>query len=422
MPLKILIIGAGVCGPALAILLQRSNPHHSITLLERFPSLRTAGQQIDIKNQGVQILKLMGLLETVRSHTVDETGLEILDSNGKRSAVFGVSPSGQQQFGLTSEYEIMRGDLVKVLYNASLEQNRRLEGEPWMKGQLNYQFGKTITELDQTKDGVDVTFSDGQKERYDLVVAADGQGSYTRRLVFGQEANDAAFCPIGVHAAYYSLPSLEGETRLAKFFNATGRRLVVTRTGGRPKTQVLLFTMQDTEKLSQSYKKPVEEQKDIFAETFRDAGWQTDRLLAGLKTCDDFYTHQLGQIKMKNLHHGRVVLLGDAGYCPSPFTGLGATACLIGAYVLAGELARQGNDVMGALRAYERTMQQPMAEFQRLPTSLLGALFPSSRLGIWMLRNALWAVSKMQQSTNQDSAENVSGWKLPEYPELNLTE
>ncbi|KAI1213541.1 FAD/NAD(P)-binding domain-containing protein [Annulohypoxylon truncatum] len=420
MPLNVLIVGAGVAGPALAILLQKSDPNNKITVVERSPSLRVAGQQIDLKAQGVEILRKMGLLDTMKSHCVNETGVEILDSNGKQQAFFGINPSGQRRLTLTAEYEIMRGDAVKVLYEASLKQNAGLKEERGKEGELTYEFDKTITDLTQHGDGVDVTFSDGQKKRFDLVVAADGQGSRTRRLAFGQEVSDAAFKPLGVHAAYYSIPRSEGEGELARAYSAPGRRLVVTRTSGRPMTQVLLFTMGDGEKLRKSYKESVEKQKEAFAETYRGAGWEVDRLLSGMATCTDFYAHEVGQVRMDRWYKGRVALLGDAGYCPSPFTGMGTTGCLIGAYVLAGELARRNNDVPQALKAYEEIARPPINECQALPTESLGTFFPSSRLGIWVLRKFLWVVSKVEPITYKPQTEENQGWKVPEYPELNL--
>ncbi|KAI0835618.1 FAD/NAD(P)-binding domain-containing protein [Hypoxylon sp. FL0890] len=418
MSLNVLIVGAGVAGPAFAMLLQSSNPNHKITVVERSPSLRTAGQQIDVKNQGVEILKRMGLFETIKSHCVNETGVEVLDSNGKQVATFGINPSGEKRITLTNEYEIMRGDTVKVLYEASLKQNAELK-EQGKGGDLTYEFDKTITELTQSDNGVDVTFSDGQKKRYDLVVGADGQGSRTRRLAFGA-SSDAAFRSLGVHAAYYSIPRSEDEGELARAYSAPGRRLVMTRTSGRPVTQVLLFVM-GNEKMRETYKEPIEKQKQVFEETFRDAGWQVDRLLNGLKTCSDFYAHEVGQIKMTEWSKGRVVLLGDAGYTPSPFTGMGTTGCLIGAYVLAGELARHGGDVNGALKSYEEVARPPIEkECQKLAVESLDTFYPASRLGVWMLQKAAWVVSKIEPLTYRSRSKDGQWWKVPEYPELNL--
>ena len=417
--LNILIVGAGICGPALAMLLQRSNPRHNIRVVERFGSLRPVGQQIDLKTQAPHILRKMGLLDEIRSRCVNETGLEMVDSMGKPVAVFGATASGQRRPGLTSEYEIMRGEMVQVLYDASVKQDTELRDESGNGKGVTYEFGQTITALDQSTGGVNVTFLDGQKEHYDLVVAADGQGSRTRRLAFGREVSDAAFKLLGIQGAYFSIPRIEGERTLARGHLAPGRKMVVTRPSDRPVTGVLLYAMTESPRLKESYKEAPEHQKEAFAETFKDVDWQNDRLLSGLKASEDFYAHELGQIKMKQLSAGRVVLLGDAGYCPSPFAGLGTNLCLVGAYVLAGELARHGDDVAVALRSYEEKMQPFIDECQRLPS--LGVFFPSSRLGIWSMHKLMWAVSKITGILPQAQQEDTHWKQLPEYPELNLS-
>lgn len=421
MPLKVLIVGAGIAGPALALLLQGADPSRNITVVERFPSLRTAGQQIDLKNQAVPILRKMGLLETMAAQCVNETGVEIKDAQDKTIAQFGISPSGQRRRTLTSEYEIMRGDAVGVLYEASLKQDAKLREELGNhKGALTYEFGNAVEELSQDSEGVDVKFSNGKKGRYDLVVAADGQSSRTRRLAFGKEENDAGFKSLGVYAAYYSIPRIEGEGSLAKAYMALQSRMIVTRNSDRPRTQVLLFTMKDTAKLSAALKGSVEKQKEAYAETYKDAGWETNRLLGGIIDSKDFYAHEMGQIKMKQLYKGRVVLVGDAGYCPTPFSGMGVTGCLSGAYVLAGELSRHGNDLSSALKSYNELMRVPIDECQKMPLRAMGAIFPSSWLGLWTLRTAMWLAAKLEPYAYQGQTKDDVFWNPPDYPELNL--
>jgi len=427
MSLNVLIVGAGVCGPAFAALLHGSDHRHNITVVERSPSLRLAGQQIDLKEQGIPIMRKMSLLDTIKSHCVAESGMELVDSKGQPIMHFGVNDSnkGDLAMALTSEYEIMRGDLVKVLYTASLNQRAKLGKDLGKEGGLTYEFGKTIAELRQSDNGVNVTFSDGQEMQYDLVVGADGQGSQTRRLAFGQGASHEAFKSLGIQSAFYSIPRVEGEGAIAKAYIAQGRKGMMTRTGDRPMTQVYLFTMENTERLKKSNREPIEKQKEVWAETFKNAGWQSDRFLSGLEACDDFYACELAQVKMKQLYNGRVVLLGDAGYCPSVLTGMGTTTSLIGSYVLAGELARHGNDVDTALKAYERIVRVPVLEYQKMPFGgSLGVFWPSSRLGLWILHNTLWAISsfkigQMFQRVLPESKEK-GRWTIPEYPELNL--
>ncbi|KAF2791181.1 FAD/NAD(P)-binding domain-containing protein [Melanomma pulvis-pyrius CBS 109.77] len=367
----------------------------------------------------------MGLLNTIKALCVAEKGADIVDTNGNLVAHFGINKAAEGgQRGLTSEYEIMRGDLVNVLYERSLEQRAKIDEEGKEGGgELKYEFGKTVTELAQGDDGVDVTFSDGQKKRFDLVVGADGQGSRTRRMAFGQEVSKEAFKSIGVHTAYYSIPRAKGEGEMAQLFFAPGSRFLLTRNSDRPMTQVYLFIMKDAERLKAVYKESIEEQKEVWAEAFKGAGWQSDRLLGALSSCDDWYAHEVAQIKMKSWYTGRVVLLGDAGYGPSPFTGMGTTASLVGAYVLAGELARNGRDVGAALKAYNEIIRLPVDECQKMPSSI-GMFFPSSRIGVWILNKAVWAISSLRidERINRwlpKSKEEVA-WKIPEYPELNL--
>lgn len=420
MSLNILVVGAGICGPAFATLLQRSNPKHRITILERFESLRISGQQVDLKTQAPHILGKMGLMERIKAHCVNETGLEMVDSMGKQVSYFPAAAAGERRPGLTSEHEIMRGDMVQVLYDASVEQNAFLKPQLGSHGGILYKFGQTITALDQNLDGVDVTFSDGERQGFDLVVAADGQGSRTRRLAFGEDISDAAFKSLGIHGAYFSIPRAEGEGSLARGHLAPGRRMIMTRTSDRPVTGVLLFAMEQSGRLRASYKGSQEAQKKAFLETFKDVEWQTERLIEGLRSSEDFYAHELGQIKMSQLSTGRVVLLGDAGYCPSPFTGLGTNLCLMGAYILAGELARQGGDVKRALKSYEDAMRPFIDECQRFSTGSLGLFFPSSRIGVWSLGKLLWAVSKVNGLFPQSQKDGTHDGCIPEYPELNL--
>lgn len=424
MPLNILVVGAGVCGPAFASLIQRSNPNHKITIIERGSSLRLAGQQIDVKAQGIPILKKMGIMESIKSHCVNETGLEVVNADGKNIAQFGVNPSDKRGLALTSEYEIMRGDMVKVIYEDSLAQNAKIERDTGKRGGLTYKFGKTIKELHQLSDGADVTFSDGATSRYDLVVAADGQGSRTRRQAFGAEVSDSAFKSLGVHSAYFSIPRIEGEGGMAKAHFAQNTFLL-TRTSNRPVTGMYIFTMKDSDHLRASYKEPAENQKEVWGEVLKGTGWQTERFTNGLQSCDDFYAHEQGQVKAKELYKGRVVLLGDAGYCPSPFTGLGTTASLVGSYILAGELARHGEDVDAALKSYEKNVRPPIDEIQRLPMGNMSVIFPSSKLGVWVLTSVFRAVSafRIDKMVSKLFPENSKGaWVPPEYPELGLAE
>jgi 2-polyprenyl-6-methoxyphenol hydroxylase-like FAD-dependent oxidoreductase len=165
-PLKVLICGGGCGGPALAYWLTRSG--HQVTVVERFPALRATGAQIDLRAQGIEVVKRMGLLNAIRSKVVDEEGISFVDSQNRTKATIMANKSGKGAQSFTSEYEIMRGDLVRILYDAT-------------KDNVDYIFGITVERFEQYDDRVEVHFSDGQTGTYDLLVGADGQGSRIRK-------------------------------------------------------------------------------------------------------------------------------------------------------------------------------------------------------------------------------------------------
>ena len=119
-PLKVLICGAGCAGPALAFWLSRAG--HSVTVIERSPDLRTSGAQIDLREQGIEVAKRMGLLEKIRARTVDEAGLAFVDEKGNQLGAIMANKSGQGRQTFTSDFEIMRGDFVRLMYEETRDQ------------------------------------------------------------------------------------------------------------------------------------------------------------------------------------------------------------------------------------------------------------------------------------------------------------
>lgn len=151
--LKILICGGGIAGNALAFWLSKAN--HDVTVVERFPDLRATGLQVDLRGPGIEVLKRMGLDEEFRAHAAKEQGIEFVSSSGKQCAYFPANKSGKGAQSFTSDYEIMRGDLTKMLYDSS---------------RAKFRFGTSIESYQEKGDGIEVVFSDGASEQFDLCV------------------------------------------------------------------------------------------------------------------------------------------------------------------------------------------------------------------------------------------------------------
>lgn len=82
---------------------------------------------------------------------------------------------------------------------------------------------------------------------------------------------------------------------------------------------------------------------------------------------------------------GRVGLVGDAAHAASSLSGQGTSLALVGAYVLAGELAAHA-DHHAAFAAYERVMRPFVAMNQALATGGAASLIPTTTRALW-LRN-----------------------------------
>jgi 2-polyprenyl-6-methoxyphenol hydroxylase-like FAD-dependent oxidoreductase len=89
---------------------------------------------------------------------------------------------------------------------------------------------------------------------------------------------------------------------------------------------------------------------------------------------DDWYFDVAAQIDLPSWSDGRVALVGDAGYCASPMSGQGSSLAMIGAYVLAGELAAASGDHAAAFAAYDSAMRPFVDANQRLGIESAGVM------------------------------------------------
>ncbi|KAM0241537.1 hypothetical protein ACHAP5_007493 [Fusarium lateritium] len=407
--LRILISGGGIAGPSAALWLSRLG--HSCTVLERFSSLRTGGQQIDIRGQGIEAAKRMGILEDIRKNAVDEGGLQWVDSEGTQKALLARNDSGKGRQSFTSEFEVMRGDLCKILYEKTKEKTQ-------------YRFGTSIESFENVGDKVNVKFNQGADESYDLLIVADGQGSRVRRKLFADEPDAVHVRELGLNGCYYNLPREAGDENLATVYSAPGRRVISTRWHSKDRGQAYLMTMSHYDELKEVMGQDIAAQKKLFGEIFKDAGWQAPRLIKAMNETEDFYAQAFVQIKTKTWSKGRVVLLGDAGYAPSGLTGVGTTLAMIGACVLGGSMARHGHDIPRALKAYEDTLRPHVEYSQKLPSFIPGIAYPKTNLGIKLQYSIIGLVTKLKidKAVLALLPEDKGSWRIPAYEELKALE
>ncbi len=362
--MRILISGASIAGPALAYWLGHAG--HDVTVVERALDLRRGGYAVDIRGPALTAVERMGLRDVCRPLETDTRFNEVVDARGRR---FGRVERG---FGVidAGDVEIHRGDLAGVLYDATCELVR-------------YQFGDSILALDDAGDRVDVAFASGAGGEFDLVIGADGVHSRTRELAFGPEAQHLR--ELGSAVAIFSAPNFLGLDRAQLLFSAIGKiASIKTASGNQTLKLCTFFTVEPGTFAAKS----IAEQRYLVACAFADAGWEWPRLVHELATADDFYADVTCQVRMAAFVRGRVGLVGDAAYCPSPLSGQGTSLAIAGAYVLAAELAASPRDPIGALVAYQRRMLPFVHANQEVALGFAKGFAPKTQFGVWM-RNAV---------------------------------
>ncbi|EMD64686.1 hypothetical protein GGP41_003035 [Bipolaris sorokiniana] len=387
--LNVLISGSGIAGPCFAYWLNRLLPSSQITIIERSPEPRLGGQAVDLRSSCLPIVKKMGLLDKVKEYNTTEVGMQFVYRDGKTRATFEATGEEERQ-SATSEYEILRGDMARIVYDA-------VKDNP----QITFIFDEMVTAIEEKEEGkVDVTFKNKTAPtRYDLVVGADGQMSRTRRLVFGHGPNnDDYLYRLGQYSALFTMPRDPTDTQYAQWYNAPRGRLFLLRPDQYGTTKAYLAVtdanLSRFDEIDRLLKKGSrEEQQAWFEKEFSDAGFQAERCIREMKKADDFYMQQIAQVKMDTWVKGHVTLVGDAAYCPSPISGVGTGAGIVGAYVLAGELSKTPNDIPTALASYERITRQYVDKAQRLIMGAPQIANPQTEWGIKIFNNVTGVLS-----------------------------
>ena len=354
---RVLVSGASIAGPALAHWLHRRGAE--VTVVEQAPGLRAGGQAVDARGVAKEVIRRMGIDEAVRAACTDTAGAYTVDADGNVLETFRAEDDGGD--GYISEIEVLRGDFSQVLYDDTSDS-------------VEYVFGDRIAELSQDADGVDVTFESGDRRRFELVIGADGLHSALRSMVFGPR--EQFIRHLGLVLAFYTVPNEFGLDRWLLDYQEAGRSA-----GLRPMKDasraiaMLSFPAPD---FDIDYR-DIEGQKRLLREQMAGFGWETERILAHLDDTPDFYLDQVAQVVMDRWSSGRVGLLGDAAFSASPMSGAGTGLALVGAYMLAGELAAADWDPEAGFAGYRERMRdyvEANQEIGRMHVQMLTAPAP----------------------------------------------
>lgn len=284
---------------------------------------------------------------------------------------------------LISEYEILRGDLSKILYNMTKDHPR-----------VKYVFEEQVKSIQQKGEEADgpatVEFLNGHPtSQYDLVVACDGTTSRTRAIGLGCGVRDHVF-PLNCWAAYFTTKRdlLEGGKMAQSSSTVGGRWLAIgpDKSGGNLAMMMGIFPRNKADAMNpyrEAAKQGDRQLREYVANHFKGVGWKGEEALKEMMEATDFYSSEIAQVKVPSLYKGRFVMVGDAGYAGS-FTGGGTTLALGGAYLLAGEISKNKGNLEAGLKSYEQRMKPLIKDLGKTPPGIPGILSPQTAWGLWI--------------------------------------
>lgn len=370
--LRTLVVGAGVAGLTFAALLARRG--RDVVVVERQDSLRDGGYMLGLYPLGGRVLHGLDLHEDYARTSVEMAGYTVGDGHGRTLKSYDLRPVAER-FGPVRGVE--RGALLDVVLQGVAQDRVR--------------FGTTVTALDQFPGGVQVQFSDGASQTYDLVVVADGLHSTTRDLL----GADAGPSGVGYRYAetgwggwvYWVDPELAERDRYLECWGA-GHFLGMYPTRDR----LGVFLGGPTAQLDRTdptgFHRRVREQVA--------AGPAADVVDVG-PPADDAFFWDFHDGRAARWRRGRVVLLGDAATGFLPTAGVGASMAMESAAVLDDVLSRTDTDrVPEALERYEKRRRPRVEAAQRSSRSLGRLMFVTSPAAAWF-RDRLVRLSSLNQ-------------------------
>ena len=381
--MRVLVSGAGIAGPVLAYWLTRDGVE--VTVVERAPALRAhGGHTVSLLGPALDISARMGVLADIEALAA------------RSPATIGGAASGRR-------VDLRRDDLSATYHAAG-------------RDDVEYVFGDSITGIDA--DG-EVTFAHSPARRFDVIVGADGLHSTVRRLTFGAEGEVTRF--LSGYVAVASVPkelAIPGE---AVGHVGIGRRAAIS-TADHLQDARAVFLFRAEEQLDDHHGDGVR-QRELLREAFTGMHPQVDRWLSAVDHTPAWYFDAISQLRLDRLSRRRVTLVGDAGYCSGPAVGASTSLAVLGAYVLAGELARSEGDHLRAFAAYELAMREPVHLSRGFARNAARSMIPGSRAAVWASTRGAQLVSSLPASLartlvtmNSRGVRVHDSMHVPDYP------
>ncbi len=309
--MKILVVGAGIGGLALAALARQRGT--TVTLIERTADSDHAGYMITLYPIGSRVLHGLGLYPEFVRRSAEFRYYDVHDGQGALLHRFDMGPLAER-FGYFGQ--ITRGDLLDLLRSAAPDVPLRRN--------------TSVLSLEKRGQKMVARLSDGSEDEWDAVIGADGIHSQTRRLIFGEEPDTETGW--GLWVWWTDQPGLPADT-VSEYWGR-GRFVGVYPTVGRvgavaaaPKTLLNEHAVGGSG----------EKVRALFSEM---GGGAAEVMGTFPNSLEKLFFWNLSDYRSRNWTHGRFALLGDSACAFLPTAGVGASMALESAAVMAEELSR----------------------------------------------------------------------------------
>jgi 2-polyprenyl-6-methoxyphenol hydroxylase-like FAD-dependent oxidoreductase len=330
---RVLVVGGGVTGTSAAIALSRQG--FPVRLAEREPVFRPLGSGITLLGPALRALSRLGVLEACLE--VGAPIQEIVTTDLEGEFVGAIPLGAMAGVDAPGMLGMMRPALQDILAAAAAEAG------------VEISLGTEVASAEPDGDGAVVQTADGVRERFDVVVLADGWRSHTRDALFGP-AN-----PTFRHQAVFRavVPKSPDIVTGYLFHGHEHVHSGMTPTGPETAYMFCLVAVDTRER------PPQERLPELMREHLRDFGGLAAELrdaIGGPRTVD--YRPLEALLVPAPWHRGRVVVAGDAAHVTTPHLAAGGAMCLEDALVLAEELGRGGSVDDGLRRFGERRFER----------------------------------------------------------------
>lgn len=312
---KILVVGAGIGGQSVAIGLKKAG--FVVDVIEIHKEFNVYGVGIIQQANALRALDAIGVADEAMRRGSPYGKVKLCLPHGVQIGEAGTPPIGR----FPSHNGISRRILHDVLF------------EEAQKVGLNYRMGVTVETIDNQPDIVNVTFTDGTSDSYDIVIAADGTNSKVRKLIFGEFKSNY----VGLSVWRYPFKRPAGLDTGYIFFNKKHKIGVIPMTAD---SCYIFLNSAEGDNPHIPEDQMVEKLKGYMAAYPVSLVQELIPLVTDAKLVN---YRALETLKMPApWHKNRVVVLGDAAHTTIPQLGSGAALAIEDGVVLVEELQKAG--------------------------------------------------------------------------------